>query len=99
MTATVNVNTWFNINTSFIYNETAAATYYASNPSIKSTLEKNTYSSNQWARLGIGFSSVELYKTKKMDIPFEVNLSGQKLLNAKNSANYQRFDFDVRLYF
>lgn len=90
---------WLNFNSSFIYNETAASTYGASDPNVKSTLELNTFSINEWARVGIGFSSVELYKMKKMDIPCELNLSAQKLLNAKNAANYERFDLDFRLYF
>lgn len=96
---TYNTTSWLNFNSSLIFSETGASTYKATDPQVKAVLERNSISSNQWARVGVGFSSVELYKRKKMDIPCEVNLSAQKLLNAKNSANYTRFDLDFRLYF
>ncbi|MGZ3787178.1 MAG: hypothetical protein ACXVLQ_01575 [Bacteriovorax sp.] len=98
-TVTLNPTPWLNFNSSFIYSETGASHYGASDPRVKSTLEKDTFSSSRWGRVGLGFSSVELYKMKKMDIPCEVNLSAQRLLNAKNAANYERFDLDLRLYF
>ncbi|MBC7539531.1 MAG: hypothetical protein H7281_11970 [Bacteriovorax sp.] len=99
LSVTYNTTPWLNFNSSFIFSETGASHYGASDPRVKSVLELNTMSTNQWARVGIGFSSVELYKVKKMDIPCELNLSAQKLLNAKNAANYERFDLDFRLYF
>ena len=99
MTLTYYTKPWLNFNTSYIYNQTGSSVYSASNPNVKAVLESNTFTINQWARVGIGFSSVELYKMKKMDIPCEINISAQKLLNAKNSANYERFDLDFRLYF
>lgn len=99
LTFTFNPNHWINLNTSFLYNETGASRYEASNLKVKSVLETNTLTINQWARVGIGFSSVEMYKAKKIEIPFEFNLSAQKILNAKNSVNYERFDCDFRLYF
>jgi hypothetical protein len=99
LSVTYNATPWLNFNSSFIYSETGSSRYGALDPKVKSVLELNTFSTNQWARVGIGFSSVELYKMKKMDIPCELNLSAQKLLNAKNAANYERFDLDFRLYF
>jgi hypothetical protein len=99
LSATYNANLWFNINSSIILNEISASRYGSSNAKVNSTLELNTYTTNEWARIGVGFSSVELYKRKKMEIPCELNLSAQKLLNAKNAANYARFDLDFRLYF
>lgn len=96
---TVNPTMYLNFNSAILYSETGASQYGASDPNVKAVLEQNTNSSNYWARIGVGFSSVDLYKIKKMDIPFEVNLSAQKLLNAKNSADYERFDLDFRLYF
>lgn len=99
LSMTYNTTSWLNLNSSLIFSETGASTYNATDPKVKTVLEQNSVSSNQWGRIGIGFSSVELYKRKKMDIPCEVNLSAQKLLNAKNSANYERFDLDFRLYF
>lgn len=99
LSMTFNATSWLNFNSSFIVSETDVSTYGATDPKVKTVLEQNSASSNQWARVGIGFSSVELYKKKKMDIPFELSLSAQKLLNAKNTANYQRFDLDFRFYF
>ncbi len=99
LTTTLYPTLWFNVNTSVIYSEIGASQYGASNSNVKKVLEENTESNNYWAKVGIGFSSVELYKRKKMEIPCEINLSAQKLLNAKNAANYERFDLDFRLYF
>ena len=96
---TYNTTSWLNLNSSFIYNETGASVYGAHDPKVKSVLELNTFSTNQWIRAGIGLSSVELYKKKKMDIPCELNLSAQRLLNAKNAANYNRYDLDFKLFF
>jgi hypothetical protein len=97
--ATINPTIWMNINSAVIYSKTGASQYGASDPRVKSLLEQDTDNSSYWAKVGIGFSSVDLYKMKKMDIPCEINLSAQKLLNAKNSAKYERFDLDFRLYF
>lgn len=99
ITATLNPVAWFNVNTSLIFNEVGVSTYGASSEKVKEVLEQNTASSAHWVKLGLGFSTVELYKSKKLDVPCEINLSAQKLLNAKNSAKYERFDLDFRLYF
>jgi len=98
-TITLNPTSWLNFNSALIYSETGATSYGAADPRVKAVLEQNTSSNNYWGKVGVGFSSVDLYKAKKMDIPFEVNLSAQRLLNAKNSYNYDRFDLDFRLYF
>ncbi len=98
-TVTLNPTSWVNFNSSYIYGNTGSSRYGASDPKVKAALEQNTSSIAHWARVGVGLSSVELYKAKKMDIPCEINLTAQKLLNAKNSANYERFDLDFRLYF
>ncbi|RPJ78793.1 MAG: hypothetical protein EHM20_03040 [Alphaproteobacteria bacterium] len=99
LSMTINATSWFNFNSSLIISETKASQYGATDPRVKNALEQNTSNSNQWARIGIGFSSIELYKKKKMDIPFEISLTAQRLLNAKNAANYDRADLDFRLYF
>lgn len=99
ISATYNTTSWLNFNSSLIFSEQGESTYTATDPRVKNVLQQNSSTSNQWGRIGVGFSSVELYKRKKMDIPFEISLSAQKLLNAKNAANYERFDLDFRLYF
>lgn len=96
---TYNTTSWLNFNATIILNETGASTYKTTDLKVKEILEKNSTTSNRWERLGVGFSSLELYKSKKMDIPFEINLSAQKLISAKNSPNYKRYDLDFRFYF
>lgn len=98
-TITLNPTSWLNFNSSYIYNETGASKYGASDSQVKAALEQDSSSTSHWARVGIGLSTVELYKAKKMDVPCEINLYAQRLLNAKNSASYERFDLDFRLYF
>ena len=96
---TYNPTLWLNFNASILFSETAKSAYSASDLKVKEILEKNTFSSNQWERISLGLSTVEMYKSRKMDIPFEVNLSAQKLVNAKNTPNYKRYDLDFRFYF
>jgi hypothetical protein len=62
-------------------------------------MESNTDSLGQWAKIGIGVSSIEFYKRKKFAIPGDLNLSYQRILNAKNSPDFERIDVDVRIYF
>lgn len=99
LTATINPTIWFNVNTSFIINKVEASQYSIAETSTKAAMEANTNSLSQWGRIGVGFSSVELYKNKKLDIPFEVNLSYQRIIKAQNSPDFERVDADVRLYF
>jgi len=96
---TINPTTWLNFNTSFIYNQMFTSNYDVQESSVKNTLENNTATLSQWGKIGVGFSSIQMYKSQKMEIPFDLNLSAQKLLNAKNSAKYNRYDLDFKLYF
>jgi hypothetical protein len=66
---------------------------------VKAALEDNTDSSSRWVRAGIGFSAVEAYRRKMFAMPFEVAVSAQRLLNAKNTPSYDRIDVDLKLYF
>jgi hypothetical protein len=96
---TINPRIWLNFNASFMYSETGSSEYSATDPKVKAILEQNTAYNNYWGKVGVGLTSLDLYKMKKIDIPCEINLSAQKLLNAKNAADYERFDLDFRLYF
>ncbi len=98
-TITYNPTIWLNVNSSLIYNQTAASNYDTQETNVKTALESNTAGDSEWGKIGVGFSSVELYKRKKIEAPFEINISAQKLLNATNSANYNRYDLDFKLYF
>ena len=100
LTATYLPAFWMNLYSSYILGTTAQTNYYdITDPDVKSALESNTSSSAQWLKIGIGFSTVEAYKRKKFDLPLDIGVSAQRLLNAKNTASYDRFDLDFRLYF
>jgi len=99
-TATYNPTYWMNINSSYIAGATGKTNYLdVSDPDVKKALEYETNSSNQWVKLGIGFSTVEAYKRKKFDMPIDIGVSAQRLLNAKNTASYDRIDLDFKMYF
>lgn len=99
-TVTYNPTYWMNLNSSYIASNTRATTYSEiKDAKIKKALEYNTESSSNWIKVGIGFSTIEAYKRKKFDMPFDIGISAQRLLNAKNSVNYDRIDLDLKLYF
>ena len=99
-TVTYNPTYWMNLNTSYMTAMTEKTNYFdVSDPDVKKALEADTNSSNQWVKVGIGFSTVEAYKRKKFDVPMDIGVSAQRLLNAKNTASYDRIDIDFRLYF
>jgi hypothetical protein len=96
---TLNANNWFSISAAYLYNKTFKANYNISDAAIKNALEHGTDTVSEWAKLSLGFSTVELYKKKQFEVPFEISLSGQKLINAQNAADYSRIDIDLKLYY
>jgi len=100
LSATYNSNYWLNFNTSLLYSQVAKTNYTNIKDNIiKTALESNTEVSSQWLKVGVGISTIELYKKRKFDIPFEAGISAQTLLNAKNSISYNRIDLDFKFYF
>lgn len=99
ITATINPTIWLNVNSSFIVNKVEGTRYNIAETNIKAAMEANTSSLNQWGRIGVGFTGVELYKRKKLAIPFEINLSYQHIIKAQNTPDFERIDADFRLYF
>jgi hypothetical protein len=100
VTATYNPFYWMNVNSSLIFASIGKASYAnISQNNVKNALENETDSQSSWLRLGLGFSTIEAYKRKKFDMPFDIGISAQRLLNAKNTANYDRVDLDLKLYF
>ena len=99
LSATYNHNIWLSFSSAFIYNQVGKTDYSISDAKTKNAMESGTDINSQWAKLSVGISTIDLYKAKRFEIPFEVVLSGQKLLNAKNSVDYNRFDIDFKLYF
>lgn len=99
-TVTLIPTIWMNLNSSILMSSVEKTVYYdVTDPKVREALEKDTNSESRWLRVGVGFSTVEAYKRKKFDIPLDINLSAQKLLEAKNTASYERFDVDFKLYF
>ncbi|MBY0413244.1 MAG: hypothetical protein K2Q18_03720 [Bdellovibrionales bacterium] len=98
-TGTYNPSYWLNFNTSLIMNFTGKSTYNVEDQKVKNALESETDSQSTWLRLGAGISTIEAYKRKKFDMPFDIGIAWQKLLNAKNTASYSRIDLDLRFYF
>lgn len=100
LTATYYPTYWLNLNSSYLLETTGQTNYYdITDPDVKYALETNTKSNAQWIKVGIGFSTVETYKRKKFDIPMDIGVSAQRLVNAKNTASYDRVDLDFKLYF
>jgi hypothetical protein len=99
-TITYNPTYWLNFNSSLIYSNTTKTKYEnVENSKVKEALEYNTDTESRWLKVGVGISTIEAYQRKKFDLPMDVGVSAQRLLNAKNSINYDRFDIDFKLYF
>ncbi len=99
-TFTLNPTHWINFNTSYIASQTQSTSYDdVEDAKIRTALEANTFTESRWIKVGLEFSTVEAYKRKKFDMPFDFGVSAQRLLNAKNAVSYDRFDVDFKLYF
>lgn len=62
-------------------------------------LESNTNETTHTARINLGFSTVSLYKRKKFIAPMDLNIAGQSIFAGVNVPKYERYDFELRLYF
>lgn len=92
--------TWLELNSSLLFNYKGKSQFKdLTDSEIASNLSKDTEYKNYWIKFGVIFSTIDLYKKRKFEIPFEVGLSGQRLISAKNSPKYDRFDLDFRFYF
>ena len=99
LTMTYNPTIWLNFNTSLLYSSVGVSQYSARDAQVAKALADGTATESEWVRIGAGYSSVEMYKAKRAEIPFEINLSAQQLVNAKSTPDYQRYDLEFRLYF
>ncbi|MBC7714013.1 MAG: hypothetical protein H7177_11785 [Rhizobacter sp.] len=100
LTLTYNPLYWMNFNTSLLATNIAATKYTnVADAKVRTALESNTETQTRWVRVGMGVSTIEAYKRKQFDLPMDIGISAQRLLNAKNTASYDRFDLDFRLYF
>lgn len=100
LTLTYNPTYWMNFNSSLILEQTGGTTYSnVGDAKVRQALEADTDSNARWVRVGVGFSTTEAYKRKQFDVPFDIGVTAQRLLNAKNTENYDRIDLDLKLYF
>ena len=99
ITATVSPTYWYNVFTSVIINKVGSTKYDIADPSIKSAMEARTNSFSEWGKIGLNFSTIELYKRKKFSMPFDLGVSYQRILSAQNSPDFARVDVDFRFYF
>lgn len=97
--STYSPNIYLNFVGGLIFSETGKSNYSIEDQKIKNALESGTNTTAKWAKVGLNINTIEMYKRKIFEIPFEVGLSAQKLLNAQNTANYTRFDLDLKFYF
>jgi hypothetical protein len=62
-------------------------------------LAMDTEKFSQSAKINLNYSTVKLYQQKKFAAPMNFNLSAQSIFSGKNTPNYERFDFELGLYF
>ena len=97
---TYNPTYWLNFNSALLFSNTGKTAYgNVADAKVRNALEEDTESESRWLRLGLGISTIEAYKRKKFDMPLDVGVSVQRLLNAKNTASYDRIDLDFKLFF
>jgi hypothetical protein len=99
-TLTYNPSYWIYANTSYLFTLVDQTRYEnIQNAKIRNALESNTESSSHWIKVGLGINTTQAYKAKKFDIPLDISVNAQKLLNAKNTVSYDRIDIDFKFYF
>jgi hypothetical protein len=99
-TVTINPTHWMNFYTSYLVGQSETTKYIdVHDEKVKSALEKDTDTYSRSVKIGMGFSAVEAYRRNLFAMPFEVGVSAQRLMTAKNSYNYDRVDIDLRFYF
>ncbi len=65
----------------------------------KSELEKNTYQQAHYLEANLGFSGVEMYRQKKILLPFMVELSHQHIIKSQNMPVAHQTQLELSLFF
>jgi len=78
--------------------EKSQDTYDVSKDS-KSELEKDTYQQAHYLEGSLGFSGVEMYKQKKLPLPFIVELSHQHIMKSRNMPVAHQTQLELSLFF
>lgn len=73
--------------------------YKSAYESANSILQIDTEKNSQIAKVNLTYSTLALFQQKKFIIPLNLNLSAQTIFSGKNVPYYNRYDFEIALYF
>lgn len=73
--------------------------YRSINPVADTINEENTERMSHTGRLGVSYSTLGLYQQKKFLLPLSFNLAVQSIFAGKNNPQYERADFQIRMFF
>ncbi len=62
-------------------------------------LEQGTERVVQTGRAALNFSTLSLFQKKKFFLPFGMTVAAQTIFSGKNTPNYERYDFQIRMFF
>tara|TARA_R110000868_G_scaffold132380_3_gene343223 strand:+ start:43778 stop:44944 length:1167 start_codon:yes stop_codon:yes gene_type:complete len=83
----------------YIFEYKAKDNYSSNSPTADAINESNTELRSHTVRLGISYSTLELFKQKKFILPGAINFAIQSVLGGKNTPKYERADLEFRLFF
>tara|TARA_R110000868_G_scaffold104087_5_gene286270 strand:- start:486 stop:1652 length:1167 start_codon:yes stop_codon:yes gene_type:complete len=83
----------------YIFDYKGKDSYSSNSPTADAINESNTELRSHTLRLGISYSTLELFKQKKFILPGAINFAIQSVLGGKNTPKYERADLEFRLFF
>ncbi|MBH48988.1 MAG: hypothetical protein CME71_12540 [Halobacteriovorax sp.] len=83
----------------YIFEYKAKDNYSSNSPTADAINESNTELRSHTLRLGMSYSTLELFKQKKFILPGAINFAIQSVLGGKNTPKYERADLEFRLFF
>lgn len=73
--------------------------YKSSSSNTDSILEEGTERISHTGKLAFNFSTLSLFQQKRFFLPLSLNLALQSIFSGKNNPQYERADFQIRMYF
>lgn len=73
--------------------------YKSNSPRSDLILEEGTERISHTGRLALSFSTLSLFQKKKFLLPLSFSLAVQSIFSGKNNPQYERADFQVRMFF
>lgn len=98
-TANLQIRRWIGFSAGFLYNYIGLANYDSPNEFANQVHARETEIVQETVRLGAHFSTVPLYKSGDFFLPFNCNLTAQKIIGGQNTPKYSRYDVEFRFYF